>query len=470
MLETLRQTIKKFRLVTPNTLVVVGVSGGADSLALLHMLSQLAPRMSFRIHAATLNHQLRGEESDGDVEFVRGICREWGIELTVGAADVTSLARDKQMGIEAAARFARYDFLAQVASKVEADTVAVAHHADDQAETVLMHLLRGAGVGGASGMMLKSTVPMHPDLTLIRPLLSVTRREIEDYCEQVGLKPRYDSTNSDTTILRNQIRLDVLPYLETVSAEVRSALVRFAEIAAVEDDFIHQKLVELVQSDAVKRLDGSIKMKRIVFRSVHPAIQRRLLVWVCEELEGKDSISAQLILEGVEIAINGQQGAIALLGGKLQLRVDYTFVVIERIGAKLIVADLPLVDAGYERIIDAPSDTDIGAYRLIVEQEAFPEGGLGARLAIAEGATIVLRTRQDGDTFAPPGMKGHRQKISRWMVNVKVPQQIRDQIPLIVVNGEVAAFFVNGQWIISESFAVWNTSRRVIYFQFLQNL
>ncbi len=212
MLEHVRQIIQKFQLITAGQTLIVGVSGGTDSLVLLHILNQLAPRLGITLHAATLDHQLRGEESVNDVRFVEQICREWSVPVTVGQADVASLAREQQLGIEAGARLARYDFLAGVAHTLGAVGVAVAHHADDQVETVLLHLLRGAGVHGLAGMALRSPVPGHADLSLIRPLLRVSRAEIETYSEQQHLVPRYDSTNSDTSLLRNAIRLEVLPF------------------------------------------------------------------------------------------------------------------------------------------------------------------------------------------------------------------------------------------------------------------
>ena len=242
MLEHVRQVIQKFQLITQEQTLVIGVSGGTDSLALLHVLNQLAPRLGIVIHAATLDHQLRGAESAGDVQFVEQVCHEWNIAVTVGRTNVIELAQHQQLGIEAAARLARYDFLAQVAHNLGASTIAVAHHEDDQAETVLMHLLRGAGVHGLSGMALRSLVPNHTDLKLIRPLLSVSRQEIEAYCVEHNLEPRHDSTNSDTSLLRNAIRLEMLPILQRYTPQVKPALARWAEIAAVEDEYLQQQV------------------------------------------------------------------------------------------------------------------------------------------------------------------------------------------------------------------------------------
>lgn len=469
MLETVRQIIRKFRLILPDETIVAGVSGGSDSLALLHILLQLAPRMGFRLHAATLNHQLRGAESDGDVEAVVQICREWDVPLTVGQVDVRTVASIRQLGLEMAARLARYDFLADVAYRVGASSIAVAHHADDQAETVLMHLLRGAGMKGAAGMVLRSSVPGHADLSLIRPLLRVTRADIEAYCHQRGLKPRHDSTNDDKTILRNAIRLDVLPHLERYSQHVRSALARFAELTAVEDDFVHQELQKFVVTSEVLVQEGRISVPRTLFGSLHTALQRRFLLWAVEQIGVMEETSAQLVIDAVEIGLHGKQGAIALLGGGLQLRVDYHLLYLEKTDALQIQYPMPLLESGYINEIGIPSVIEMRGFRLDTRLQVPTTDNMFCQLAIPEDARITLRTRRKGDVFAPMGLEGHTQKLSRWMVNTKIPHAIRDQIPLIVVNGLIAAIFVKGRWIISETFAVWNTLSRVIYFQFLEN-
>ncbi len=469
MLEHVRQTIQKFQLITTGQTLVVGVSGGADSLALLHILNQLAPRMGFKLHAATLDHLLRGEESASDARFVEQTCHEWGIAVTVGQADVTRLEQEQQLGIEAAARLARYDFLAQITGKLAASTIAVAHHADDQAETVLMHLLRGAGIQGLAGMALRSSVPGHADLSLIRPLLQVSRAEIEDYCEQHHLVPRYDSTNSDTTLLRNAIRLNLLPYLEQYTPQVRPALARLAEIAAVEDDYLQQHVLLFVQSAAVTVSPRRVSIDRDAFRGLHAALQRRVLLWTIAQIGSLEHVTAQLIVNATELAIRGKQGAIALLGGGFRLRVEYNSLVLEAENDREVEHRIPLLSPNFSLHINIPSVNSLAGWTLNVTTVQPVEPQSFGRLCIANDSQLVLRTRQEGDIFSPLGMNGHTQKLSRWMVNRKIPKIIRDQIPLFIVNGTVAAIVVNNEWFVSETFAVRNKEVPIIYFQFLEN-
>src|SRR5689334_16678223 len=163
-------------------LIVVGVSGGADSLALLHALRACRAAYNLRLHAAHLNHQLRGAESEADARFVEALAREWQIPTTVESRDAEAFARLKRLSVEESARMVRYGFLEQVAEREGAHAVAVAHNADDQVETILMHFLRGSGLGGMRGMQPATTYPFHAPLRLVRPLLAVRRSDIDAYC------------------------------------------------------------------------------------------------------------------------------------------------------------------------------------------------------------------------------------------------------------------------------------------------
>ncbi|NWG15538.1 MAG: tRNA lysidine(34) synthetase TilS [Chloroflexi bacterium] len=468
MLTTVLRVIRQQRLIPPGCTVVVGISGGADSLAQLHILRELAPRCRFRLHAATLDHHLRGEAGAADVRFVQDIARLWDIPLTTGHADVLALARRNGLSIEAAARQARYDFLAQTARAVGADRVAVAHHADDQAETVLMHLLRGAGLAGLSGMAARAPLPGHPDLTLIRPLLTITRAEIEDYCRRHDLHPRQDTTNQDVTYLRNAIRLQTLPHLERLNPGIRRALVQLADIAAAEDDLLTGQVRQTVSQGGVSVEDGRVNIERRRFAALHPALQRRLLAWAVEQAAGSRLDIAYIhIVQAVEVARRGRLGALALLPDGWRLRVDYEMLVIERADAPLPTRQpMPLLETGSQITVTIPGETALpGGWRLIAGQLPHESG---KRLVVPDGAPVLLRSRRPGDRFAPPGLGGHTQKLSRWMVNRKIPEHLRDRLPLLVVNGQIAAVIVGETWTISAGFAAPGEDTPGVCFHFRQ--
>lgn len=203
VLEQARETILRHGLFSHGDKVVVGVSGGPDSLTLLNCLRLLSAELQIVLHVAHLNHQLRGGESDADAQFVAWLAQEWKLPKTIGTRDIRPLANSERLSVEEAARRARYEFLIEVAQGIGAKVIAVAHHADDQVETVLMHFLRGAGLAGLRGMRYKIRVSdlgfrvansliSSPDLFLVRPLLDVTRDQIEAYCKRNYLAPHYD--------------------------------------------------------------------------------------------------------------------------------------------------------------------------------------------------------------------------------------------------------------------------------------
>src|SRR3989440_9756455 len=228
MLEKIATYIDQHRLFPPSGTIIVAVSGGADSLCLLHILNQLCgPDKRYpdlRLHVAHLNHKLRGEASFQDAAYVAQLASQWGLPVTIGEIDVPALARQERRSLEDAARTARYRFLREVAQGL---VIAVAHHADDQVETLLLHWLRGSGLEGIVGML-----PRQQDI--IRPLLEVSHAETLAYCQAHDLVPLEDTTNSDPRFLRNRIRHELLPLLESLDPRIRSNLLRNAEVVRVD--------------------------------------------------------------------------------------------------------------------------------------------------------------------------------------------------------------------------------------------
>lgn len=493
MLNTLLHTIRAQSLIPPHSWLVVGVSGGADSLALLHLLRALAPALDCRLHAATFDHGLRGAAGAADARFVADTAAAWGVPVTVGQGDVRDLARRSKLSIEAAARQARYAFLAETARQVGAARVAVGHHADDQAETVLLHLLRGSGIGGLAGMAAQSPLPEHPDLTLIRPLLDVSRADIEAYCRANKLHPREDATNADAAYLRNRLRHETLPHLQTINPQIIRVLAQLADVAATETDFVETQLQAAVERGAADVTPGRVLLHRDLFNQLHPALQRRLVAWSVAQVTGsKQDIAYVHIVTAVEVARRGRLGAVAELPGGLRLRVDYAAYTIEYADAPQAVDDMPLLDADEEIAVAIPGVTRFSSRWDLVADFAphsspspthgdglqspmlpplhLVQRGIGGevRLAIPPDSRVTLRARRAGDRFAPPGLSGHTQKVSRWLVNQKIPLRLRDRLPVLVVNGVIAALIVGGRWVVSEHFSVQPVHQHIVHFQFRQ--
>lgn len=431
MREHVRQIIQQHNLIPPKSRLVIGVSGGADSLCLLHLLRDLAPTAGWYLHVATLDHGLRGADSAADAQFVADLSAAWEIPCTVGHAGALESG-----SVEMAARRARYEFLAATAREVEADLIAVAHHADDQVETVLLRLLRGTGLRGLRGMTLSAPLPFHPEYRLIRPLLLITRAQIDSYCIEHHLQPRVDVTNSDTRYLRNAVRHQLLPLLDSLAPAIRQTLTRTAETAAIEDAYLSQEMNRLLTSDDCVNEVLASAVRRDVFRLWHPAIQRRWITGCVERLAGAEWVDHDHVIAAQQLALAGKQGTRALFAGGCYLRVDYEWLRIEHSEATLPVG---LLQPGTDVELPVPGILQLPGIEVHVDPEP---GGV----AIATGVSVRLRTRRSGDRFAPPGLQGHTHKLSRWMVDHKIPHSVRAGLPLLEIDGQVAAVWWKDDW------------------------
>jgi len=254
----------------PDGRYLIGVSGGRDSVALLHWLKERGYRKLIVCH---LNHQLRGRSSAADARFVEKLAAKCDVDLEMGSTNVHALAAKQKMSIETAARTARYKFFAQVAKRRRCRAIFLAHHADDLVETFLINLFRGAGASGLSAMREVSKRRVDDvDLTIVRPFVGIWRTEIDEYICERGLKFREDESNKDLAALRNRIRRRVIPYLEkTLGRNIRQSLWRAATIAAEEENWIDDQLPDATDADlAVAKL-----------RDLPVALQRReILKWL----------------------------------------------------------------------------------------------------------------------------------------------------------------------------------------------
>jgi tRNA(Ile)-lysidine synthase len=438
LIERVSAFCREHRLLEPGP-VVVAVSGGADSLALLHIL--LALRAAFQIvpHVATFNHQIRATASAEDVRFVSDVAAAWGVPVTAGAADVPALAQEWGLGLEAAARKARYAFLVEVADQIGAHEIALGHNQDDQAETVLMHVLRGAGLAGLRGMLPRTPIAvMGADraIVLSRPLLDISRMEIEGYVHGLNVEPRIDATNADTAYTRNWLRYEILPMLERRHPQVRRSLARTAELAR--DDY------EALQS-TLPSLDyqaSGFRIERDRFLRL-PVGQRRM--WIRVALQGLVpawELSYEQCAAALRLVEEHTHGARIWLAEDVWLRVANGIVIIFK--EKDYPDSCPwmapgesvlLGGAGTYPLPESPWLLKVERVQKSVESRGNP---LSVVLAVPDRAEMALRTRRTGDRYKPYGLHGHSQKLSDTFVNDKVESHWRDRVPLLTVNGEIA--------------------------------
>ena len=271
MLESVVAFIDQHQLLPPGGSVIVAVSGGADSLCLLHLLNRLCgpgkryPAIS--LHAAHLNHQLRGTASEQDASAVASIAGAWGLPITVGSIDVPALARREHRSIEDAARLARYHFLREVA---QGQPIAVAHHADDQVETLLLHYLRGSGLPGLVGML-----PKQRDI--IRPLLGVTHAQTVAYCRQHDIAIIEDLSNTDPTYTRNRVRHQLLPLLESIQPGFRATFLRSADVMRSDFEYIEAQVDACWPRVILSEQENAITLQAEALAALPVALQRHLL-------------------------------------------------------------------------------------------------------------------------------------------------------------------------------------------------
>ena len=433
----------------PGDMVVAAVSGGPDSLALLHALARTRRVTSLRLHAAHLDHGLRGAESEADAAFVSDACHQLGVDLTSDRVDTDTFRSAHRLSLEDAARRLRYGFLARVASELGARAVALGHTLDDQAETVLMNIVRGAGLTGLRGMG-ESTVRRieGSDVHLIRPFLKgVSRSDTEGYCEALGLEPRHDSSNDSMLMLRNRVRHELMPSLARINPRVGDAVLRLSESARRDLEYI-ERAVDGVWAEVAEARSGCAVIDRAAFAGLDPSVGAHLLRRaVGMASDGLADLGLRHVDEMLGL-LKGRAGRSMDLPGGLVFSVGYRTAAVGPTG--LDTCPLPRLEG--EVALTVPGETAVGGWRVIAEVGAgLWDVGTGATCAAVSSAAarggLRVRGRRDGDRFQPLGMAGTK-KLQDFMVDCRIDRSWRDRIPLVVGEGGIA-------WVVGWRLAEW---------------
>lgn len=440
MLENMDALLREYRMLPPGTVVLCAVSGGADSVCLLHRLCRLRGALDIRVAAAHYNHMLRGAESDRDEEFVReftALCcgRERWLEadggvreipaapLIVGRGDVAARARESGRGLEETAREMRYAFLRQAAREAGADVIATAHNAGDNGETVLLHLVRGTGLRGLAGI-----APVREGL--IRPLLTTSRGEIEHYLRYYGLPFMEDSSNRSDTYTRNRIRHQVIPVLEDICP---GFLTRMTETAARlrQDEDCLARLAAPIAAQAREREDG-LEIEARVLAQAHPAAAvRAARMLVGRMTAGNDNCTAAH-LKGLIGLCRGEDPSARLdLPGLLSARREYALLVLTRRRPAPLRERTPLA---------LPGTTLAGTYCLECREAVFAGEGHSGNdffLSAERCGAVTVRGRAPGDKIHRPGRRGR--SLKKLLIDEKIPLSRRDELPVLECQGQLAA-------------------------------
>lgn len=439
-LDLIQHILQSACRLDPKQVVLVGVSGGADSLAVLDVLH----RLNYPLAVAHFNHQLR-EDADEDARFVVEFAAEMGLPCILGSGDVREIAHRNGLSLEEAARKARYRFLFEQARFTGAQAVAVGHHAADQVETILMHFLRGSGPAGLRGMQWRTILPEWDGfIPLIRPLLGIEKEEILIYCAERGFHPREDSTNQDTSLYRNRLRLELIPELEKYNPRFRSSMLRMGEIMAGDEQLLEETALAAWLECCREPIRGMIQLKPSSFSRQPRAIQRRILRRAASQLlPNLRDVDFDSVERGVNFCTSQPtRGLIDLVGG-IVLEADYDGIFIHPSGTAVPSSGFPQVEEGFQQELPVPGWVEFGGWEIKAVECEPPQdlSSMSNDIAwldrdVLQGE-LIIRRGLPGERFSPLGMGGKGVRLSTFWSNLHIPRRARPGWPLVVCQGEI---------------------------------
>lgn len=464
-----RQAIARDGLIPPGSRVLAAVSGGSDSVAMLLLLLDVAGECGFTVAGvAHVNHGLRGRASDQDEAFCRKLAGRLGLPFESRRRDVASLARAGRVSVEVAARQARYACLAEMAGRLGADVVATGHTRDDQAETLLLRLLRGAGASGLSGIRPRTG-------RAVRPLLDIRHTELRSFLDARRQRFRSDATNRDVSVPRNWVRHRLLPMLaRQLDADIVNVLARSAAVLRDEDAFLDELAAEAAGRAMTVTAEGALRLDARALASMSAALARRVVRFALGRVgpgrfHGFDHVERVLTLARAP---------------KTRDAADLPGVRVERNGPGVVLYNRGVparrASAGVRRELPVPGRVDIPEWGCVIEarlvRRASPQlvvrkaldSGLDTAVvdAAAAGTGLAVRSRRPGDRIAPLGLRG-RKKLQDVLVDRKVARGERDRVPL-VVNGEDRILWVAGH-VVSQDARVTDSTRSVVVLKLIRN-
>lgn len=406
--------------IMPKKSVLVGLSGGADSVALSSVLCALSEKYGFAVYAAHINHMLRGDAAYHDETFAREFAKTLGIELFSERVDIRRAAEEEKVSEELAGRNARYAFFDAVMSQNGIECTATAHHKNDNAETVIMNFMRGSGIGGLCGIPARRG-------NIIRPFISRSRCEIESYCKEKGLQFVTDATNFENDYTRNRVRNSLIEQIERdFNPNISDTLFTNSRIISDENDFM-----EIVAEREYARIvDGDTADIEELLK-LHNAVARRIIRKMLAQVRGLTDVGANIIESILELCKNGKTGKSICVADDLRAAVSYGKLVIGRQMQKIPEFEYTV------KIGESVYIKEIDRTFFVAEADA-KNCGSGECFSVPEGTDeIVITNRRRGDVFCPIGMKGSK-KVKEYMIDEKIPRDMRDSIAIVRIGGEIA--------------------------------
>jgi len=472
LVDRIQNSLNKTFGLDQQSRLVVGVSGGVDSLALLHLLRSAG----YNVIAAHFNHHLR-QEAEGDAQFVAQTARDLGCAFIRGDGDVAQMAATEKLSIEAAARKARYLFLFAEAERLEAQAVVTAHTADDQVETLLMHLIRGSGLNGLRGMQPRTLLSSYSSkIALVRPLLDIWREELEAYCRENKLQPRVDITNTDPTYLRNRIRLELIPLLVSYNPRIKERLTGLAANVRgsleVLEDAISGKYRQALRASGV----GFRSFDRAQLAAHPPATRLEIIRKAALEiLPNSEDIDRAALVRGAALLDDSVSGLQANLADGLDTQVAGDRLTLALAGSRVIQPEWPVSPANRTLELTVPGFVQlengwgIEAQWLEFEPDLVFDSNNSPNTAILDAGSLplplIIRRRAPGDRFQPLGVETGSLTIGDFFTNVKMPREARVGWPLVFSGNQVV--WVPG-YRLAETAKVQKNSRELVQLRLVQ--
>ena len=420
ILNLIRKTIDRHSLIEKGDSVLVALSGGADSVCLTHALSSVKDELGIKLHTAHVNHGIRGAEAKRDEEFAKRFSSSLGIECHVLHADIPAIAKEKGISDETAGREIRYDYFKKLCETFGIDKIATAHNKNDNAETLLMNFMRGSSVNGLSG------IPHKRD-NIIRPILDISRAEIEKYCAENNLEYVTDSTNNELLYTRNKIRHILMPLIEKeFNASFINTVTDNAALIFDDSAYIEKKAFE-----AYSELVSGQKVSVSGLESLAPSLRRRVIREMIKHARnGLEDIPSFYVDDILSLATKNSGASINLSDG-IVARTEYGSLIIEKKSdaSNPFEYEFDIISEGYI--------PEISKKIIIAETDVRKNDG-AVYLDTAGAKKITVRSRREGDIFYPSGMTGSK-KIKEYFINEKIPRNRRATVPIIEINGDIAA-------------------------------
>ncbi|HAU5147440.1 TPA: tRNA lysidine(34) synthetase TilS [Clostridioides difficile] len=451
-------TINKHNLIQKGDKIVLGLSGGPDSVCLLHVLNRLKKDFNIEIYAAHLNHQIRGIEAQKDVLYVSKLCEDMGIIFFVKSINVPKYCENEGLSLEEGARKLRYEMFYEIKDKIKANKIAIGHNLNDQAETVMMRIMRGTGLKGLKG------IDYIRDNCIIRPILDVERSEIEEYCEAYNLNPRIDKTNLENIYTRNKIRLDLLPYMkDNFNSNVIESIVRMSNSLKSDNDYIEKEAEAKFREVSNIKEKGFVEINLDDFVCLHDAIKVRVLRNSIKHILGDTNFVDQRHIEDImSLEDNSKVNKMLTLPRN---------IFVYRKKDSIILTNEEIVSEEIEFYYNIPSNGFIKIKELkqIIETQVMSidryksmkldNSSKGFDFNKVKGG-IVIRSRRQGDKIK---LAMGSKKVKDLFIDLKIPREERCKIPIITDSEGIICV---GDYKISENYKIDENTKEVLKINF----